>query len=68
MKKLWMVCLLCFAGLHLVAQDLVYSNLKDLLANDGNLVEGLKVEKRTKTYMVVPITGLLPIISLCVNT
>ncbi|MBC8593144.1 hypothetical protein H8744_07725 [Oscillospiraceae bacterium N12] len=53
MKKLWMVCLLCFAGLHLVAQDLVYSNLKDLLANDGNLVEGLKVEKRTKNNIVL---------------
>ena len=48
-----MVCLLCFAGLHLVAQDLVYSNLKDLLANDGNLVEGLKVEKRTKNNIVL---------------
>ena len=48
MKKLWIICLLSIVGLPLVAQNIVYSNLKDLLAQDGDTVTALKIEKRTK--------------------
>ena len=48
MKKLWIICLLSIVGLPLVAQNIVYSNLKDLLAHDGDTVTALKIEKRTK--------------------
>lgn len=53
MKKLWIVCLLCLVGLHLGAQDIVYSSLKDLLAKEGNPVGGLKVEKRSKNQITL---------------
>ena len=50
MKKLWIICLLSIVGLPLVAQNIVYSNLKDLLAHDGDTVTALKIEKRTKNH------------------
>lgn len=51
MKKLWIICLVSLAGLHLAAQDIVYSTLKDLLAHDGDKVAALKIEKRTKNQI-----------------
>lgn len=51
MKKLWIICFMSFWGLHLAAQDVVYSTLKDLLALDGDTVEALKVEKRTRNQI-----------------
>lgn len=51
MKKLWIICLMSLVGLHLAAQDIVYSTLKDLLAQDGDTVAALKVEKRTRNQI-----------------
>lgn len=51
MKKLWIICFMCLVGLHLAAQDVVYSTLKDLLAQDGDTVVGLKVEQRSKNQI-----------------
>lgn len=51
MKKMWIFCLMSLVGLPLVAQNIVYSNLKDLLAHDGDTVMVLKIEKRTKNYI-----------------
>ena len=49
MKKGCILCLLISViSLPLVAQNIVYSNLKDLLAHDGDTVTALKIEKRTK--------------------
>lgn len=53
MRKLWIFCIMSLVGLHLAAQDIVYSNLKDLLAYDGDTVTvtTLKIEKRTKNQI-----------------
>lgn len=45
MKKLWIICFMTLVGLHLAAQDIVYSTLKDLLAHKGDTVAALKIEK-----------------------
>lgn len=44
MKKLWIICFMTLVGLHLTAQDIVYSTLKDLLAHKGDTVTALKIE------------------------
>jgi hypothetical protein len=51
MKKLWIICFMTLVGLHLAAQDIVYSTLKDLLAHKGDTVAALKIEKRTKNQI-----------------
>ena len=51
MKKLWIICFMTLGGLHLAAQDIVYSTLKDLLAHKGDTVAALKIEKRTKNQI-----------------
>ena len=43
MKKLWIICFMTLVGLHLAAQDIVYSTLKDLLAHKGDTVAALKM-------------------------
>ena len=64
MKKLWIICFMTLVGLHLAAQDIVYSTLKDLLAHKGDTVAALKIEKRTKK----PIIKSVPmIIKHCVS-
>lgn len=55
MKKLWFICLMSLAGLHLSAQDIVYSSLKELLTHAGDTVAVLIVEKRTKNQ--ISLTG-----------
>ncbi|WP_455591551.1 DUF6563 family protein [Bacteroides sp.] len=54
MKKLFFVLLLSLVGVaEVAAQNIVYSNLKDFLANDGDTVAVLKVEKRTKNNILM---------------
>lgn len=53
MKKLWILLLMSLAGLHLVAQNIVYPSLKAYLAQDGDTIVALKVEKRTKNQIVL---------------
>lgn len=53
MKKLWIICFMSLVGLHLAAQDIVYSTLKDLLVQDGDTVIGLKIEKRSKNQIAL---------------
>lgn len=53
MKKLWILLLMSLVGLHLAAQNIVYSSLKAYLAQDGDTVAALKVEKRTKNQIVL---------------
>ena len=45
MKKLWIICFMTLVGLHLAAQDIVYSTLKDLLAHKGDTVAALNITK-----------------------
>lgn len=53
MKKLWIILLLTFAWLPVAAQSIVYSSLKAFLAQDGDTITGLKVEKRAKNQIVM---------------
>lgn len=53
MKILWFICLLSLVGLHLSAQDIAYSSLKDLVAQKGDTLAAMKVEKRTKNQIVL---------------
>lgn len=53
MKKLLFVLLLSFVISDVAAQNIVYSNLKNFLANEGDTVAVLKVEKRTKNNIVM---------------
>lgn len=53
MKKLLFVLLLCLGAIDVAAQDIVYSNLKDFLANDGDTVTTLSVERRTKNNLLM---------------
>lgn len=54
MKK---VCILWFLmimiGLPLVAQNIMYSNLKDLLAQKGDTIAVLQIEKRSRNQIVL---------------
>lgn len=53
MKKLWIICFMAFVGMHLTAQEIVYSSLKDLLAHKGDTVASLKIEKRTRNQIAL---------------
>ena len=49
MKKrciLWL--LMSVIGLPLIAQNIIYSNLKELLAQNGDTIAVLRVEKRSR--------------------
>lgn len=54
MKKIFIICLLISAvSLPMIAQNIVYSNLKELLAQDGDTIPELRVEKRTRSYILL---------------
>lgn len=53
MKKLLFVLLLSFVIPDIAAQNIIYSNLKNFLANEGDTVAILKVEKRTKNNILM---------------
>lgn len=54
MKKRIILCLfISVAGLSAVAQNIIYSNLKHLLAQDGDTVHALRIEKRSKNQIVL---------------
>lgn len=48
-----MILLLTLAGLPMAAQSIVYSSLKDFLAQDGDTIANLRIEKRTKNQIVM---------------
>ena len=51
MKKgyvLWL--LISVISLPVVAQNIIYSNLKELMAQDGDTLAVLRVEKRSRFY------------------
>ena len=52
MKKLCFLLLMSWVVMDVTAQNVVYSNLKGLLACEGDTVASLKVEKRTKNHKV----------------
>lgn len=52
-KKLLLVLVLGFVVADVTAQNIVYANLKEFLANEGDTVPSLKVEKRTKNNIVM---------------
>lgn len=62
MKKSWLSgVLMLLAVLPAAAQQVMYSNLKELVENRGDTVTTLKIEKRTKnqiTSWAVPIIVL----------
>lgn len=72
MKKLCFLLLMSWVVMDVAAQNVVYSNLKGLLACEGDTVASLKVEKRTKNHILM--TGGATIRSVpvrtipCVNT
>lgn len=52
MKKSWLSgVLMLLAVLPAVAQQVMYSNLKELVENRGDTVTTLKIEKRTKNQI-----------------
>ena len=54
MKKrciLWL--LMSVIGLQLIAQNIIYSNLKELLAQNGDTIAVLRVEKRSRNQIVL---------------
>lgn len=53
MKKFCFLLLLSWAVTEVAAQNIVYANLKDYLANEGDTVAVLKVEKRTKNQLLM---------------
>lgn len=54
MKKVCILWLLMFViGLPLVAQNIMYSNLKDLLARKGDTIAVLQIEKRSRNQIVL---------------
>ena len=54
MKKGCILCLLISViSLPVVAQNIIYSNLKELLAQDGDTVAVLRVERRSKNQIVL---------------
>lgn len=52
MKKLCFLLLMSWLVMEVTAQNVVYSNLKGLLACEGDTVTSLKVEKRTKNHIL----------------
>lgn len=53
MKKIWIILMLALVALPVAAQSVVYSTLKGFLAQDGDTITGLKVEKRTKNQILM---------------
>lgn len=54
MKKLWILwCLSVAAFLQMSAQDMVYRNLKEFLAGKGDIVTTLKLERRSKSQVMM---------------
>ena len=53
MKKLCFLLLMSWVVMDVTAQNVVYSNLKGLLACEGDTVASLKVEKRTKNHILM---------------
>lgn len=53
MKRIWICLLLVLAGLDMAAQNIVYTSLKGFLAQDGDTIADLKVEKRAKNQIVL---------------
>lgn len=53
MKKFCFLLLLSWVVTDIAAQNIVYTNLKDCLANDGDTVAALKVEKRNKNNLLM---------------
>lgn len=54
MKKVYIVLfLLSVISFPLVAQDIVYANLKELLTQKGDTVAALRIEKRSKNQIVL---------------
>lgn len=53
MKKMCILLLLSLLVTSVAAQSIVYANLKALVANDGDTVSVLKVEKRTKNHILM---------------
>ena len=52
MKKSWLLgVLMLLAVLPVGAQQVMYSNLKELVENRGDTVTTLKIEKRTKNQI-----------------
>lgn len=54
MKKVFVLCMLMIAvSLTVDAQNIVYYNLKELLAQDGDTIPALRVEKRTRSQILL---------------
>ena len=48
-----LLLLMSVISLPLIAQNIIYSNLKELLAQDGDTVAVLRVERRSKNQIVL---------------
>ena len=48
-----LLLLMSVISLPLIAQNIIYSNLKELLAQDGDTVAVLRVEKRSRNQIVL---------------
>lgn len=48
-----LLLLMSVISLPLIAQNIIYSNLKELLAQDGDTVAILRVEKRSRNQIVL---------------
>ena len=67
MKKGCILCLLISViSLPLIAQNIIYSNLKELLAQHGDTTAVLRVEKRSRNQIVLLI-GLFHTIPTAIN-
>lgn len=53
MKKLYALLLMSFVVMEVTAQNVVFSNLKDLLAHDGDTIAVLNIEKRNKNQLLM---------------
>ena len=53
MKKFCFLLLLSWVVMDVAAQNILYATLKDYLANDGDTVVALKVEKRSKNHLLM---------------
>lgn len=52
-KECILLLLMSVISLPLIAQNIIYSNLKELLAQDGDTVAVLRVEKRSRNQIVL---------------
>lgn len=54
MKKVCILCLLMSViSLPLIAQNIIYSNLKEILTQDGDTIPVLRVEKRSRSQILL---------------